>query len=293
MTTVDLNKVAVFARVVETGTFTAAARSLGLPKSSISRSVSQLEDALGVRLLQRTTRSVQLTEAGATYYEKVRGALTGLLEAGAAVSDMQTSVRGDVRLTAPVDYGTWVLAEPIARFQAAHPDVRIELVLTSRIVNLVEEGFDLAVRAGPQRDSSLMGRRLATMELGVFASPRYLKEHGTPRTIAQLADHDCVLFRPDAFETRWNLLGPKGTEAITVRGRLSVDDFGFLQQMLLSGAGVGLMPTFLCRDGETELVRLFPRHAVKSGSATLVYPSSRYLPQRVALLRDFLVAEVG
>ncbi len=293
--TVDLNKVAVFARVVETKTFTAAARSLGLPKSSISRSVSQLEESLGVRLLQRTTRSVQLTDAGATYYEQVRGALSGLEEAGATVRDLQAGFRGDIRLTAPVDYGVWVLAAPIARFQELHPDVRIELTLTKRIVNIVEEGFDLAVRAGRLRDSALVARKLAAVELGLFASPAYLKRRGMPRNVAALANHDCVLFRPEDFTSRWQLTGPRGTESVTVSGRVAVDDFVFLRELLLQGAGIGLMPTFLCRGAENpdELVRLFPDRAFKSGAASLVYPSSRYVPQRVALFRDFLLAQVG
>jgi DNA-binding transcriptional LysR family regulator len=167
----DLNRVSAFVRVVHDGSFTAAARALGLPKSSISRSVAQLEQDLGIRLLHRTTRQLHLTDAGAAFYERVSRALGDIDEATTAASDTQAELSGVVRVTAPVDLGVWSLASIIARFVRKHPKIRVELSLTGRVVDLVAEGFDFAVRAGPLRDSSLIARRVGALE-SVAASRR-------------------------------------------------------------------------------------------------------------------------
>jgi DNA-binding transcriptional LysR family regulator len=286
-----LNHVAVFVRVVETGSFTAAARALGLPKSSVSRSVSRLELELGVRLLQRTTRSVHLTDAGHAYYDKVSRALSEMQEAQTAVSDMQATPQGVVRVTAAVDIGSSVLAGLVASFLRKHPDIHVEMVLTGRFVNLVEEGVDLAVRAGKLDDSSLVARKVGTVEARLLVAPGYLKRKGTPKTVADLARHDCVLFRARRGQLSWELTGPKGVEKVDVTGKVSADDFAFVRQMMLAGSGIGLVPWTTCAQ-DTErgrLVRLLPEYAAPGGALHVVYPSARYVPQRVALLRDFLV----
>ncbi|MGO9829888.1 MAG: LysR substrate-binding domain-containing protein [Myxococcaceae bacterium] len=291
MTTANLNHVSVFVRVVETGSFTSAASALGLPKSSVSRSVARLEGELGVRLLQRTTRSVHLTDAGHAYYERVARALSGLEEAQAAVSDMQAKPRGTVRVTAAVDVGVNVVAGLVARFLREHPDIHVEMVLTGRLVNLVDEGVDLAVRAGKLDDSSLVARRVGTVEGRLLASPGYLRRRGTPKAVAELARQDCVLFRARRGQSTWELTGPKGVERVDVSGRVSADDYAFVRQMLLAGGGIGLVPWTTCaQDLERgRLVRVLEDYAAPGGALHVVYPSSRYVPQRVALLRDFLV----
>src|SRR5450432_3748982 len=191
----DLNHVAVFIRVVELESFTAAAKQLGLPKSSVSRTVTRLEEDLGVRLLQRTTRTLHLTEAGHAYYERARVALTGLEEAASAATDMSTVPRGVVRVTAPGDLGVLNLADIVWRFSRAYPLVHIELSLSSRFVDLVAEGFDLAVRAGKLTDSTLIARKIGSDSLGIFAAQSYLKRRGRPKAFSALTEHDCVLFR--------------------------------------------------------------------------------------------------
>jgi DNA-binding transcriptional LysR family regulator len=290
-TTADLNHVAVFVRVVETGSFTAAAGALGLPKSSVSRSVSRLELELGVRLLQRTTRSVHLTDAGHAYYERVARALSGLREAQSAVSDMQATPSGVVRVTAAVDIGVNVLSSLVARFVRKHPGIHVEMVLTGRLLNLVEEGVDLAVRAGKLDDSSLVARKVGTLEARLLAAPGYLRRKGTPKAVAELGRHDCVLFRARRGRGSWELSGPKGVERVDVTGPVSADDFAFLRQMLLAGGGIGLVPWTTCaQDIERgRLVRVLSEYAAPGGALHVVYPSARYVPQRVALLRDFLV----
>lgn len=291
----DLNRAAVFVRVVDEGGFTAAARVLRLPKSSVSRSVALLEEDLGARLLQRSTRKLRLTEAGSAFYERASRGLAGVQEAAAAVADLQGLLRGPIKITAPVDAGVWLLSPLVARFVAEHPGVHIELVLTTRMVDLVAEGFDFALRAGVLADSRLVARRLRASPLGLYASPDYLKHRGTPLKVIDLLNHDCVMFRSDRGRARWKLTGPDGEQTLEVRGPVGADDFTFLQRMVAAGSGIGLLPGFLCQAalGTGTLVRVLPEYAWHAGDFHLVYPSARYLPQRAAVFRDFLLEELG
>lgn len=291
----DLNRVAVFVKVVDEGGFSAAARVLRLPKSSVSRAVSFLEEELGARLLQRSTREIRLTEVGAAFYERASRGIAGVEEAAAAVADHQGSLRGPLRVTAPVDVGVWMLAPLVARFVALHPAVHIDVVLTGRIVDMVSEGFDFALRAGPPRDASLVARKLARIDSGPYAAPAYLEKRGAPVAVADLARHDCVLFRPDRGRALWRLAGPSGEEAIEVTGPVGVDDFSFVQRMAIAGVGIGLLPSFLGDPAVQSgaLVRVLPGHAWLGSAFNLVYPSARYLPHRAAVFRDFLLAELA
>ncbi|WP_437318159.1 LysR family transcriptional regulator [Sorangium sp. So ce385] len=287
----DLNRIAVFVRVVDEQGFTAAARVLGLPKSSISRSVALLEEALGARLLHRSTRSVRLTEAGAAFYERASRGVASLEEAAAMVADLQSVVRGPIRITAPVDVGVAMLEPVVARFVRRHPAVRVDVVLTGRVVDLVEEGFDLALRAGPLRDGSLIARKIGQVEDALYASPRYLERAGTPGSLADLAAHRCVLFRATRNRAAWRLTGPAGEETVEVEGPLAVDELSFARRAVLAGVGVGLLPMILCAHevARGRLVRVLPSHMASDAPLHLVYPSARYLPHRVAVFRDFLV----
>jgi DNA-binding transcriptional LysR family regulator len=291
----DFNRAAIFVRVVDEGGFSAAARALRLPKSSVSRAVSLLEEDLGARLLQRSTRKIRLTEAGSAFYERASRGIAGLEEAGSAVADLHASLRGPVRVTAPVDAGVWVLAPLVARFVALHPAVHLDLLLTNRVVDLVAEGVDFALRAGQMRDSSLLARRLRPIDAALFAAPDYLARRGTPASVAELAQHDCILFRPDRGRATWTLTGPTGTETVDVTGPVGGDDFAFVQRIVVAGTGIGLVPTFLCQAaaGEGTLVRVLPDHAMRGAGFNLVYPSARYLPLRAAAFRDFLLAELA
>jgi DNA-binding transcriptional LysR family regulator len=234
---------------------------------------------------------VHLTDAGHAYYERVTRALSGLEEAQAAVSDMQATPTGLVRLTTAVDIGAHVLSGLVARFVRKHPGIQVELLLTGRLVNLIDEGVDLAVRAGKLDDSSLLARKVGTLETRLLAAPGYLRRKGTPKAVADLARHDCVLFRARRASGTWELTGPKGVERVDVTGPISADDFGFVRQMLLDGVGIGLVPWTTCAVdiARGRLLRVLPEYAAPGGALHVVYPSARYVPQRVALLRDFLV----
>lgn len=292
----DLNRVSAFVRVVHDGSFTAAAKALGLPKSSISRSVAQLEQDLGIRLLHRTTRQLHLTDAGTAFYERVSRALGDIDEATSAASDTQADLSGVVRVTAPVDLGVWALAPIVARFVRKHPKIRVEVSLSGRVVDLVAEGFDLAVRAGPLRDSSLIARRVGGLQSVLYASSRYVARRGEPKVLADLADHDCVLFRSTTGKATWELGRADGTIAsVDVSGPVSSDDLSFVRKAVLASCGVGILPTFLCARAEVtgKLVRVLPEWSLSGAVLHVAYPSTRFVPQRVVVLREYLLAALG
>lgn len=292
----DLNRVSAFVRVVQDGSFTGAARVLGLPKSSVSRSVAQLEQDLGVRLLHRTTRKIALTDAGSAFFERVSRALGDIDEATSAASDMQAALRGTVRVTAPVDFAAAMLAPIVARFVREHPTIQVELSLTGRVVDLVTEGFDLAVRAGPLRDSSLVVRRVGVLESGLYATARYLERSGTPKMVEDLAAHACVLFRAAVGSQEVTLTGPRGeARAVTLRGPIACDDLSFAKRAVLAHGGVGLLPRFLCakEEGTGRLVRLLPDWKLEGAVLHVVYPTARFVPQRVVVFREHVLAELG
>ncbi len=291
----DLNRATVLVKVVEEGGFTAAARALELPKSSVSRSVALLEKELGVLLLRRSTRKVELTEAGRLFYDAASRSLAGLEDARAAVSDLQGSLRGTVRITAPPDAAVWILGPLVARFVHQNPCVHVELLPTGRVVDLAAEGVDFGFRASQITDTNLVARRLTPLPSGLFASSRYLQQHAAPSSVAELASHDCVIFRGDHGRIQWRLTGPSGDEVVEVRGPISCDDFSFVHQATVCGLGIGLMPRFLAAPAVArgELVPLLPSYQGFRGAWHLVYPSARYLPRRAVAFRDLVLAELG
>jgi DNA-binding transcriptional LysR family regulator len=292
--TIDWNRVSVFLKVVEDGGFTAAARSLRLPKSSVSRSVALLEKELGARLLQRSTRKVELTEAGRIFYDRASRALAGVEEAALAVADLQQSPTGLVRITAPLDAGISLLAPLLAEFLARHPGVQVEAIVTNRLVDLVGESVDFALRISELRDSSLIARRLRRIDTGVVASPAYLARRGTPKKVSDLAAHDCLLFRPERGRARWTLACAEREVSVEVSGVLAADDYTFLRRAVQAGIGIALMPLFVLEDliVSGEVVRLFPAFTTEHGYFHLVYPSAHYLPQRSVVFRDFLLEQL-
>jgi DNA-binding transcriptional LysR family regulator len=298
--TLDLNQVSAFVRVMDTGSFTAAARALGLPKSSVSRRVSALEKSLRVRLLQRGTRKLVLTEAGRLYFERARSALGGLADAAAAVTDMSQEIAGPIRFTAGGD-NTGLMASLIAAFLERYPEVQLDVVLTPRRVDLVAEGFDLALRAGPLVDSTLVVRRLGRSDLGLFASRGYLRKAGSPRRVSDLARHRFVLFGEPHEREQLRLTGPQGEQTLTIQGPLVVHDMAFAADAITAGIGVGLVPeTYIgwamtggLRSLRRDLVRVLPDHRVAGVELSLVSPPTAYEPTRVALLRDFLAERLA
>jgi DNA-binding transcriptional LysR family regulator len=281
--------------VVDTQSFTAAAAVLGVPKSSVSRSVSRLEQELGVVLLQRTTRRLSLTDAGKLYLGRAREALQLLSEARDLVVEADEEPRGTVRVTAPGDPTGRTLAAPIVRFVRQYPQIHVELVITPRRVDLVEEGIDLALRAGKIDDASLVGKRIDAQPLMLFAAPSYLAARGSPRRLADLARHDCVLFRGARGTARWSLTGKSGKpETVSVRGPVNCDDLPLVMHMATEGLGIALMPRQIAMpalaEGKLEVV--LPHYQLHAGAFYILHPAGGHLPRRVRLLRDFLLQEI-
>ncbi|HEX3344444.1 MAG TPA: LysR family transcriptional regulator [Polyangiaceae bacterium] len=295
MNGIDLNDVSTFVHVADGGGFTAAAKALGVPKSTVSRALVRLERKLGVRLVQRTSRLVALTDAGKAYYERVRGAVASVSDATADVVDMGTEPRGTIRLTAPADLGQALVAGVVASFARQYPQVVFEVTLTSRVVDLVAEGYDLAVRASPLRDSSLVARKLGEASLGLFAAPEYLDRRGTPARVADLSGHDFVTFRSMGHGSMLPLTGPAGDEVVEVHGTITSDDLLFIQRLLTAGAGIGLVPLFFSECASREelsgLRRVLPQWTVRGAGVSIVAPSARQEPRRVKLFREALLAE--
>ncbi len=291
----DLNRVTVFARVVEEGSFTRAAQLLGLPKSSVSRSISLLEEELGARLLQRTSRKVAVTEAGAAYYAEVGHALATIEEANARALEQRSTPKGTVRITAPFDASTDILVPLVVAFHEKHPAITIDLSLSNRAVDLVEEGFDFGLRGGQVRDQSLIVRKIAEVKHGLFASRAYVERRGQPSTVASLAEHDCVLFKSPRGRSTWTLLSGGAEESAAVHGGVSVDDLGALRSAVVVGAGIGLIPpmTVHAELASGAVVRVLPQWTGPSSPFSLVYPSARLVPQRAVLVREYLLKELA
>jgi DNA-binding transcriptional LysR family regulator len=289
----NLGRVQAFVRVAELKSFTEAARSLDLPTSSISRAITALETELGAKLFERTTRRLALTPLGRTYYEHASRALAELSEGERRIGELQRDPRGEVRITAPGDLDDGFLARCLSEFAALHPRIRVTTVLTNRFVDLIGEGIDLALRvAEGLPDSSLVARPLGRYRAFLVASPEYEERRGLPERPEDLSRHECILTVASEGGSRWVLIGPKGEEAVEVKGRLVADDLRFVRDLVVAGAGIGVLALApgAREPDDTRLVRVLPRYTLKAPTLFAVVPSTKRLASRVSVLRDFLVS---
>lgn len=286
----DLNDIVVFTKVVETKSFTGAAEQLGLPKSTVSRKLAQLEERLGVRLVQRTTRKLALTDIGQVYYERCARIVADVMAAEQLVTDMQATPRGRLRITAPVDLSSRYLGGIISLFCAAHPDITVEVEATDRVVDLIEEGFDLAVRFGTLTESTLIARRLCTLTGWLFASPAYLARRGAPETIEDLEDHDRVLFTPLGRNQVWTIHRGDQSYEFGRPAHFASNNYGAVRDATVAGGGVALMSDFMAASscGTGELVRVLPEWTLRPTDVHAVYPARQNMPPRLTLLLDHL-----
>jgi DNA-binding transcriptional LysR family regulator len=277
---IDLNLIRALVAVHETGSFSAAAQRLGVPRSTVSRAVAALEQATGALLFHRTTRKVTTSPAGLALFDRVAPSLAALEASLADLPDTVDAPSGTLRLTTTVDLGATVVAEAVARFTARYPEVRVEVQLGGAVVDLVRDGFDLALRhaAGPLRDSSLVARKLGAVAFALYASPAYLGRRGTPRSLADLQGHEAVLLR--------------GAKDLPLTGARTVcDDKFFARELLRAGAGIGLLPTYLA-DGDVvagALIRVLPRWEQRRGAVFMVRPGRKHVPRRVAAFCELLL----
>lgn len=292
---VDWNELAIFVKVVQEGSFIEASRSLGVPRSTVSRKIASLEDRLGVRLLQRTTRSVRPTDEGRAYYERCAPLVREAAEAARAVGTRQDIPSGRLRLTAPSVLGHHFLGPIIAGFLKRWPEVRVELLLTDRIVNLVEEGYDLAIRVGKLPDSNLIAKRLGESQIRVVASPDYLEKHGEPAHIDALSDHACIVVGENAGPHHWTFAHKNGATAVPVSGPLVVNALDLARHAALEGLGVARLPAFLVtRDlAMGSLVKLLSDEPEGGAAVYAVYPSRRHLSATVRFFVDLLSEALG
>jgi len=290
-----LTEMSVFSRVVAAGSLSSAARELGLSPAMVSRRLSALEARLGVRLLNRTTRTLRLTDEGANYYDTCSRLLSEIDEAEAAVSAGRIEPRGALKVALPASFGNRHIAPLVPRFAERYPNVKLALSLSDRTVNIIEEGFDLAVRIAHLEDSSLAARRLAPNRRVVCASPAYLRRYGMPRTPQDLAGHNCITSTD--FSMNWDYTDPGGAAgAVRVTGRYACDNWEVLREWALAGLGVALKSTWDVRQHleDGSLVPLFPGYTFGSDVAIYaVYPHRRHLPAKTRVFIEFLAESFG
>jgi DNA-binding transcriptional LysR family regulator len=285
----------IFLRVVEKSSFTAAADDLRLSRAMVSKHIQDLEEHLGARLLNRTTRKVSLTEIGRVYYARCSQILGEIAETENAVGDLHAKPRGQLRINAPVSFGALHLAASIAEYMALCPDVTVELTLNDRMVDVVEEGFDLAIRIGRLADSSLIARRLAPCRMVACAAPAYLAQHGAPQIPDDLAAHNCLGYRYDPGRDEWRFEGAQGPESVRVRGNLQTNNGDALRMAALLGAGVVMLPSFIVGPDLASglLLRILPSYQIPELAIHALYPHSRLLSAKLRSFVDFLVPKYG
>ena len=292
---IDLNDMRLFARVVEAGSFSAAARGLGMPKSTLSRRIARLEQSLDTRLLQRTTRALHLTEVGAIFHARCIRVVAEAEEAERSLSLEAAVPRGLLRITAPVEIGYALLGTIAAEYRARYPLVRLHIDLSNRLVDLVEEGYDLALRAGILPDSSLIARRLGDSRSVVCAAPAYLARHPAPSTPQALREHDCLVYADgDGRPSEWVFNGPGGSVELRLQGVISANTLGVLRDAALAGAGVAMLPEMVCLDAldEGRLVALLSDWELPRGGIYAVYPSPRHLTPKVRGFIEFIAGRL-
>ena len=288
-----LDELAMLVDVAVSGSLTAAAKRLGVPKSTVGRAIRRIEDELGVALVRRMTRGPALTEPGRLLADLAAPHIAALHDATAALGRTSSEAYGLLRITAPTDVGSVVIAPLLPGFLARHPRVRPEIVHTLRVVDLVREGVDVAIRLtmAPRLPSStLIARKLGAADIGFYASPSYAARRELPKHPRDLADHDNVLLFP-GDTTTYHLKGPKGLAQVRVSGRVSGDDFLFVRGSVVAGVGIGALPWFIASQelANGTITRVLPEYRLTGGSAWVVHPPAKPLAPKVAAFCSYLV----
>ena len=291
----DLQRMAIFARVVEEKSFSAAARRLGLSKSLVSKQVTQLERSVGARLLNRTTRALSLTEAGSVFYEHCSRIVEELEEAKLAVGRLHSEPRGLLRLTVPVAFGRLHIAPALSDFLERYPEMKIDMATTDRFADLAEEGYDVAIRIIDQPAPTLVARRLAPVNRKLVATPQYFERHGVPQTPQDLEKHNCLTYTYFNPQDPWRLRGPDGDISVRATGNLRVNDDDALAAAVVQGLGLALLPTFLI-GGELQSGRLqaaLSQYIPLERYIYAVYLANRHVSAKVRAFIDFLLDRFG
>ncbi len=290
-----LTQMEVFSRVAELESFSAAARNMRISNAAVSKGVAALEERLGTRLLNRTTRHLSLTDAGRAYLDQCRRILADVEEAESSVSRLGTELKGVLRINAPMSFGIRHLARQVADFLVLYPEIEIEMSMTDRFVDVVDEGFDLAVRIGRLPDSSLVARKLATARFAVCASPDYLARHGEPASPADLAEHQCLVYTNLATADAWQFQGPEGNIPVRIGGRFRVNNGDAILEAALQGVGLAILPTFIAgQDLQAgRLQTVLTEYGQPEPGIYAVYPHNRHLSAKVRMFVDFIKKRFG
>lgn len=287
----ETQELLVFNCVVKHSSFAKAADELSLSPSGVSRIVTRLEERLGARLVQRTTRKLSLTEAGSAFHARTLQIIADLLEAETEVQTATLRPRGNLKLTASIVFGQLYIAPLMDRILAQFPEMSVEVILTNRFVDLIEEGVDLAIRIGALSDSRLIARRLCANRRVLVAAPSYLERSGVPRHPAELAAHEAVLFTGFAKPREWKLIGSEGPVTVSVSGRVATNNLEVLDRAAKQGLGITVGATLAVDKSllSGELVRVLPDYQFEPSAIFAVYPSARQLSTKVRAMVDFLV----
>jgi len=291
-----LNAMDIFNRVARLESFSAAARDLGMSKTAVSRHISDLENALGVRLLNRTTRRMSLTEAGQAYISRSSVILSDIEELQNAVQNLHSQPEGLLRVTSAMTFGHCALAPLIADFLSEYPKIDIQLDLTNRFVDIVEEGFDLAIRVADLEDSSLISRALVPVKRYACAAPAYVERWGEPASPLDLASHACVIFPADRADVQWQFADAGGEHAVTVSGRLRVNSMEAAAQAVRDGAGISVLPDYAIHRqlASGEVRPVLTGYDVQGGHQIYaLYPHRHHLSAKVRVFIDYLIAALG
>ncbi len=285
----------VFVAVVENDGFSAASRALGISKSAVSKRINQLENHLGVRLLHRTTRKLSLTEAGERYFEHAAQALTAAGQAEDAVTELQGEPQGKLKISSPMSFGRLHVAPLIPIFMKRYPKILIDLVMDDRNIDLVAEGFDLAIRSGDMPASTLIARKLAPLRQVLCASPDYIDRYGMPVIPSELSERNCILFSYSGDANEWTLIKDGKSEAVLVSGSYRVNNSEAILVALREGIGIGRLPTFVAGPDlrEGNLVRILESYHIPDHTFYAVFPERQYLPAKVRAFLDFSIDYFG
>jgi len=289
-----LKAMTIFTEVAKQQGFAAAARELNLSTSAVSRYVIDLEDWLALQLFQRTTRKLSLTEAGKKYLERCQKIIVDVSELKHAASYQQLEPQGLLRITVPNFIAKNFLHDLLPTYLNQYPKVELDMVLSDRFIDLVEEGFDLAIRAGEPKDSTLIVRKLMDVKLALVASPRYLEQYGQPKTAADLRAHNCLIDTASGYNNHWPIADKKNSKPVVVNGDVKVNSGEIIHSLALSGTGIALLPDFfLAKDiQDGRLISLLDSKIQFSGGLYAAYPQRKYLTANIRSFIDYLVGHI-
>lgn len=284
--------------VVETGSFTAASERLGMSKALVSKYIGEVEDSLGVRLLNRSTRRLALTEAGQRYYDQALPLLEEFEEMVDSVTGEQSNPRGLLRISVPVTFGEMSLAPLIPKFLQQYPDIGVDLQLSDKMIDMLEEGIDVVIRIGGVDDSSLIAKHIQTLPLALCASPDYIQSRGRPKTPEELSEklakHDCIIDSNFRIGKHWPIICPNNiTTSVEVSSRSMANSPRAVKEIALAGGGIGMIPRFIVQDvlDDGRLEEILPEYRTLEFGLFAIYPHRRYLSRKVRCFIDFLVEE--